>query len=196
MEFAKSQSKNNMEDQKDFFVAVIGKDQTEKSTQGNETRVRFCTWNLAGIRSNIRKGVFEFPNIKSNSNDSLQGIKCPEEKISAAANIPEYYCYFKPGTKKGYARMAIFSKYEPIAVHRGIGNEEFDEEVQRLALQFPQCYAVNTYVSTSGEQLVTILYIVFEVVQIIILVSSIELILLRGSKSMRNRGQARVIDRG
>ena len=52
--------------------------------------------------------------------------------------------------------MAILSNYEPIAVHRGIGNEEFENEGRTLTLEFPQCYIVNAYVPTSGEKLVTL----------------------------------------
>ena len=52
--------------------------------------------------------------------------------------------------------MAILSKFKPIAVYKGIGDEEFDNEGRTLTLEFPQCYIVNAYVPTSGEKLVTL----------------------------------------
>ena len=156
IEFDKSEPIVNGEGQENPLVAVIDKTHGEEPTKNLETRVRFCTWNVAGIRSNIKKGGFDF--LTENQPDiiSLQEIKCPDEKIPASAHIPGYYCYFEPGKKKGYAGVATFSKFKPIAVHRGIGEEEFDNEGRTLILEFPQCYIVNAYVPTSGEHLVTL----------------------------------------
>ena len=126
------------------------------SGKGEKPPLRICTWNVAGLRSVIKKGGFSFFTENKLDIIALQEIKCPEDRIPASAHLPEYYCYFSPGQKKGYAGVAIFTRFKPLKVHQGIGNAEFDVEGRTLTVEFPECYVVNAYVPTSGENLVSL----------------------------------------
>ena len=102
IEFVKLEPIVNRVNQENPLVAIIYETQDEEPTQNPGTHVRFCAWNVAGIRSNIKKGGFDFLTEIQPDVMPLQEIKCPEEKIPAAAHIPGYYCYFEPGKKMGY----------------------------------------------------------------------------------------------
>ena len=67
-----------------------------------------------------------------------------------------YYGYFEDGEISGYAGVATLSKSEPLAVIRGIGDKDYDDEGRALTLEFKDYFVVNAYVPNSGEHLVTL----------------------------------------
>ena len=112
--------------------------------------MRIYSWNVNGIRAVYNKGAFsEF--IEKISPDVLciQETKAQLEQLSSEiVNIDGYTSYFYSAAKKGYSGVAVYSKYEPIAV-RGMGVEEFDLEGRYIELEFEDFTLINCYFPNS-----------------------------------------------
>lgn len=55
--------------------------------------------------------------------------------------------------KGGYSGVAILSKYKPISVQTGLGDEDLDKQGRCITLEFPDFYVVSTYVMNAGQGL-------------------------------------------
>ena len=54
---------------------------------------------------------------------------------------------------KGYASVAIFTKYKPVDVYHDIGVPEMDCEGRVLTMEFEKFIVVTTYTPNSGDVL-------------------------------------------
>lgn len=77
--------------------------------------MKLVTWNVNGIRSVHKKGVFE-PMIEMLQPDviCLQETKAQEHQ--SPLDLPDYHEYWNSAEKKGYSGTAIFTKEKPISV--------------------------------------------------------------------------------
>ena len=117
---------------------------------------KICTWNVAGLRSVIRKENLEFFKMEKPDIIAIQEIKFPEKKLPEKIYLPGYSCYFEHGEIAGYSGVVTLTKEQPIEVIYGLGNEEFDRDGRVLTLEFDKFYVVNAYVPTSGEELASL----------------------------------------
>jgi AP endonuclease-1 len=152
-----------------------------KSKEGKEWNLKICTWNVAGIRSWIKKGGLDFLKYEKPDVLCLQEIKCSVAKLPAEikVNIHVSYVfvflplfilfnqdledyphqYYMPAEKEGYAGVALLSKTKPIKVTLGMQvpeSKEHDAEGRLLTAEFDHFYVVTTYVPNAGRKLVTL----------------------------------------
>ena len=88
--------------------------------------MKIISWNVAGLRACLKKGLIEFFEKENADIFCIQESKLTEEQNTFH---PEgYYEYLFPAIKKGYSGTLVYSKVEPVSVKYGIDDEEYDGE--------------------------------------------------------------------
>ena len=106
--------------------------------------MKIISWNVAGIRACLKKGLEEFFCDTHCDIFCMQEVKANEEQFDFR---PEgYHMYLYPAKRKGYSGTLIYTRVEPISVHYGIGDSEYDDEGRNITLEFKDFYLVNCYV--------------------------------------------------
>ena len=106
--------------------------------------MKIISWNVAGIRACLKKGLEEFFCDTHCDIFCMQEVKANEEQFDFR---PEgYHIYLYPAKRKGYSGTLIYTRVEPISVHYGIGDSEYDDEGRNITLEFKDFYLVNCYV--------------------------------------------------
>lgn len=100
--------------------------------------MRIISWNVNGLRANVKKGGFDW--FLNNAPDiyCIQETKAHPDQLEDGVRNPDgYYSYFDHSKgRKGYSGVAIYSKIKPDKVEYGIGVEDLDQEGRFLALFF------------------------------------------------------------
>jgi len=116
--------------------------------------LRFISWNVNGIRALEKKG---FKDILQDLDADIVGIQetkaQPDQLSEELKNISGFTSYWHSAEKKGYSGVAIYTRLTPLAVHEGLGVEEFDREGRVLTLEFDSYYLINIYFPNSGDKL-------------------------------------------
>ncbi len=114
--------------------------------------MRIISWNVNGLRANIKKGGFEWFLNESPDMYCIQETKChPEQLEEAVRNPAGYHAYFDHSKgRKGYSGVAVFSKIKPEKVDYGLGVESLDQEGRFLALFFKEFVLINIYFPNGG----------------------------------------------
>ena len=106
--------------------------------------MKIISWNVAGIRACLKKGLEEFFRDTHCDIFCMQEVKANEEQFDFR---PEgYHMYLYPAKRKGYSGTLIYTRVEPISVRYGIGDREYDDEGRNITLEFKDFYLVNCYV--------------------------------------------------
>ena len=106
--------------------------------------MKIISWNVAGIRACLKKGLEEFFCDTHCDIFCMQEVKANEEQFDFR---PEgYHMYLYPAKRKGYSGTLIYTRVEPISVRYGIGDSEYDDEGRNITLEFKDFYLVNCYV--------------------------------------------------
>lgn len=115
--------------------------------------MKIISWNVNGIRAVYKKNFLEW--FKKSRADiiCLQEIKaCAEQVPAELIKIGNYYSYFNPAVKKGYAGTAVYTKEKPLKVECKIGIKRFDQEGRVLKLKYPDFDLINIYLPHGGRQ--------------------------------------------
>lgn len=98
--------------------------------------MNIISWNVNGLRANVKKGGFDWFLQKSPDFMCFQETKAHPEQLEEGIRNPiGYYSYFDHSkVKKGYSGVAIYTKIKPERVEYGLGIEEFDREGRFIAL--------------------------------------------------------------
>lgn len=113
--------------------------------------MNFISWNVNGLRAAVTHGFIDTFNQLDADFFCLQETKLQEGQIDL--DLPGYYQYWNYAEKKGYSGTAIFTKHEPLSVHYGIDEDEFDHEGRVITLEYPEFYLLTSYTPNSGQQL-------------------------------------------
>lgn len=113
--------------------------------------MKIVSWNVAGIRACLNKGLDLFFGEEKADIYCLQETKVTEEQLQF--HPLGYNEYLYPAEKKGYSGVMIYSKINPITVTYGINDEEYDSEGRTITLEFDNFYLVNCYVPNSKRNL-------------------------------------------
>jgi len=120
---------------------------------------KLVSWNLNGIRASIKKGLHQSIDQLAADIICFQETKAQDDQIlEALGDMSPYHIYSNSAVKKGYSGTCILSKVEPIAVSKGIGIAEHDQQGRVLCLEYTDFYLVNVYVPNSGRELVRLPY--------------------------------------
>ncbi|MDQ2933283.1 MAG: exodeoxyribonuclease III [bacterium] len=123
--------------------------------------MRIISWNVNGIRANVKKGGFDWLLNQSADIFCVQETKCHPDQLEEGVRSPlGYYSYFDHSKgRKGYSGVAVFSKIKPERVEYGLGIEKVDQEGRFLALffekgtlgkDFPKTVFLNIYFPNGG----------------------------------------------
>ena len=106
--------------------------------------MKIVSWNVAGIRACLKKGLSDFFESVDADIFCMQEVKAMADQFDFR---PEgYTMYLYPAERKGYSGTVIYSRVEPISVRYGIGDSEYDSEGRNITLEFSDFYLVNCYV--------------------------------------------------
>jgi exodeoxyribonuclease III len=127
--------------------------------------MKIFSWNVNGIRSVHKKGLF-VPFIQKYQPDILCLQETKAEQGQAVIDLPGYIEYWNSALKKGYSGTAIFSKTKPVSVINGIpekickkfgliadGYGDPNTEGRVIAAEFESFYIVTVYTPNSKDDL-------------------------------------------
>lgn len=108
--------------------------------------MKILSWNVNGIRSAAKKGLYDF--IKKESPDIIcfQEIKATSQQLPPyLRNPPGYHVFINPAEKGGYSGVATFSKEEPKETTKEFNIKKFDVEGRILINEYPSFALFNIY---------------------------------------------------
>ncbi len=121
---------------------------------GKRDHYTFVSWNVNGIRAVEKKGFIDILQDLDADVIGIQETKAQPDQLSdALKNIPGYTSWWHSAEKKGYSGVAFYSRIKPVAVHYGLGIEEFDAEGRVLTLEFEKFYLLTIYFPNAGAEL-------------------------------------------
>lgn len=106
--------------------------------------MKLVSWNVAGFRACLKKGFVDFFNSVDADVICLSEVKATKDQYEFSPY--NYYEYLFPAVKKGYSGTLIYSKYKPLNVTYGFGDEISDSEGRSITIEFNNFYLVNIYV--------------------------------------------------
>ena len=113
--------------------------------------MKIISWNVAGLRACLNKGLDRF------FSEEKADIYCFQETKVLEEQNPfhplGYNEYLFPAERKGYSGVMIYSKLEPISIKYGIDDSEYDSEGRTITLEFENFYLVNCYVPNAKRDL-------------------------------------------
>jgi len=114
--------------------------------------IKIISWNVVSFNTILKKGFEDY--LKEENPDI---ILLNETKI-ASKNVPSnrfkgYTTYVCSGIKSGHHGVAFITKFEPINIEFGLGDEEHDEEGRVITAEFDDFYLVCSYIPNSGSGL-------------------------------------------
>mgnify|MGYP001308336902 CR=1 FL=1 len=107
--------------------------------------LRFISWNLAGMRAAIRKGLWDF--VKKDNADiyCFQEVKALPEQVPLLEVPDTYHRFWNPATRAGYSGVATFTKLEPKSVIVGNRDNDWDDEGRVIITKFDEFTLLNVY---------------------------------------------------
>ncbi|NLB90288.1 MAG: exodeoxyribonuclease III [Clostridiales bacterium] len=118
--------------------------------------MKLISWNVNGLRANIKKGFI--PSVRELQPDILCLQETKMEQGQAEVDLPEYYEYWNSAEKKGYSGTAIFTKEKPLSSSLGMGIDQHDREGRIITLEYRDFYLVNVYTPNSKDGLLRLPY--------------------------------------
>ena len=119
--------------------------------------IRIISWNVNGLRANVKKGGFDWFLNEAPDIYCLQETKAhPEQLDEETRNPKDYLSYFDHSKgRKGYSGVAIYVKKglkigAPVKVEYGLGVVELDQEGRFIALFFKDFVLINLYFPNGG----------------------------------------------
>ena len=113
--------------------------------------MKIISWNVAGLRACLNKGLDRFFESEKADIYCFQETKVLEEQNPF--HPLGYNEYLFPAERKGYSGVMIYSKQNPISIKYGIDDQEYDSEGRTITLEFNDFYLVNCYVPNAKRDL-------------------------------------------
>ena len=84
--------------------------------------LKFVSWNVNGIRSNLEKGFLEFLRTENPDIIGLQEVKATLDQFPAQMDVGSlgYEIFWNAAEKKGYSGTAVLTKIKPLNVTYGL----------------------------------------------------------------------------
>ncbi len=108
--------------------------------------VKIISWNLAGMRAAVKKGLWQKMRKIDADIYCFQEIKARPEQVEIGFDYPmDYKNYWNPAEKAGYSGVATFSKIEPRSVIIGDRDNDWDDEGRVIITKFDEFTLLNVY---------------------------------------------------
>jgi exodeoxyribonuclease-3 len=121
-----------------------------------EDAVKLISWNVNGIRANLRNGFLDIVAGMDADVVCLQETKVGIDQVHA--DLPGYHQYWNSAKKRGYSGTAVFTRREPLAVSHGLGMPEHDQEGRVITLEYGDFFLVNVYTPNAQHELLRLEY--------------------------------------
>jgi exodeoxyribonuclease III len=109
--------------------------------------VRVITLNCNGVRSAVRRGLFEWLKTQNPDVVCLQETRAQEHQLSAdAATLAGFTGYFVDSKRRGYSGVALYCRQEPLDVRRKLGWDDMDAEGRFVQADFGTFTVASLYV--------------------------------------------------
>src|SRR3989338_7604505 len=114
--------------------------------------MKIISWNVNGLRANVKKGSFDWLLNSGADIFCLQKTKAHPDQLPVGVREPlGYHAYFDHSkAKSGYSGVAVYTKIEPKKVEYGLGVEELDQEGRLVGLFFRKFALFNVYFPNGG----------------------------------------------
>ncbi|MFA6602728.1 MAG: exodeoxyribonuclease III [Candidatus Shapirobacteria bacterium] len=110
------------------------------------SKIRIVSWNVAGMRAAIKKGLWEF--IKKDQAEiyCLQEVKATIDQIPHSSDEPTgYNFYLNSASKAGYSGVGTYTKLEPKSAILGSSDNDWDDEGRVIITKFDEFTLLNVY---------------------------------------------------
>src|SRR4030042_3636572 len=109
-------------------------------------KVKIISWNLAGMRAAIKKGLWQRMREVNADIWCFQETKAREDQVPADLEQPKNYLRFwSSASKAGYSGVATFTRLEPKMVIKGDRDNDWDDEGRVLITKFDEFTLLNVY---------------------------------------------------
>jgi exodeoxyribonuclease-3 len=115
--------------------------------------LRLISWNLAGMRAAIKKGLWNFVKIDNADIYCFQEVKAQPNQVPLLECSSAYHQFWNPAKKAGYSGVATFSKLEPKSVIIGEADNDWDDEGRVLITKFDEFTLLNVYIPNGQHNL-------------------------------------------
>lgn len=114
--------------------------------------MKIISWNVNGLRANVKKGGFDWLMAQNADIFCMQEIKAEADQLPPEVRAPKgYHAFFESSkTRKGYSGVAIYSKIEPLKVEFSVGNPELDQEGRMITAFYEDFVFINCYFPNGG----------------------------------------------
>jgi len=108
--------------------------------------MKIISWNLAGIRASVRKGLWHKMKELDADIYCFQEVKAKPEQVELGFDYPNnYQNYWNPAKKAGYSGVSTFTKIEPKNVVIGDRSNDWDDEGRVIITKFDEFTLLNVY---------------------------------------------------
>lgn len=108
--------------------------------------MKIISWNLAGMRAAVKKGLWEKMKEMGADIYCFQETKAKPEQVQLGLDYPrEFVGYWNPAARPGYSGVATFSKIEPKTVIVGDRDNDWDDEGRVIVTKFDSFTLLNVY---------------------------------------------------
>jgi exodeoxyribonuclease-3 len=109
-------------------------------------KIRLISWNVAGFRAAVKKGVYQFMTEDKADLYCFQEMKAKVDQIPHTLDEPKgYHMHLNEAEKAGYSGVATFSKDEPKTVIIGDRDNDWDNEGRVVITKFDEFTLLNVY---------------------------------------------------
>lgn len=114
-------------------------------------RMKVMTMNVNGVRSAVRKGLWDFVAEHDVDVVCLQEVRAHDDDLPATPDA--YRCVWLAGERRGYSGVGVMTRLEPGPCRTGLGVRAYDSEGRVLRMDLGDLTLLNVYVpsGTTGE---------------------------------------------
>lgn len=114
---------------------------------------RLISWNLAGMRAAVKKGLWNFVQKDNADIYCFQEVKALPDQVPLLECPPGYHKFWNPAVKAGYSGVATFTKMEPKSVIIGDCDNDWDDEGRVIITKFDEFTLLNVYIPNGQRDL-------------------------------------------
>ena len=114
-------------------------------------KMKIISWNVNGIRSCGKKGLFDLWESQNPDLLCLQETKAhPDELEDPIVSPIGWQSYWSAAQRKGYSGTVIYTRKTPDEIHYGIGIPKFDAEGRFVITRFGELWVYCIYFPNGG----------------------------------------------
>ena len=122
--------------------------------------MRISTWNVNGLRANLRKNAWDWVKEFNPEVVCYQEIKARPDQLTKKqmASFSPYELFWNPAERPGYSGVLTFTQGVEVEHTAGLGIEKFDVEGRVIQTKFPDFRLFNIYFPNGGRDLERVPY--------------------------------------